>query len=406
MGWAVDNYSRRWLLFFGVMFWSLAAMASSQATSFGSLALARAACGLGEAVLIPTAMSIIVSLFPRDRIIMATSAFYLAANVGGVIAVLFGGEVIQAAVAHGGMDLPIFKHFAPWQEVFFITGAPGVLMAFLVLTMPLNDKDRTSAALSTGWSAITLWQFLKTRRMFLITFIASVSAVTLCAYTLIAWGAAYYGRAYTWDHRTISYVLAAALAAGGIGNLVWGSLAAFLGRRGIRDAIYRVFIGLLIVTPLLSIPAFVFKVPMLSIPAFALATMVYMGFSALDAALQLVTPPHLLGRITALKLVGTIAVGLGLGPVIPGFLTDHLFHNRLMLGYSMAITIFSASFLAAACLTLGRRAFVAALEKQASQAETSNPVRELETDVRAIASDPIGAPSSTFANKSSGSILT
>jgi MFS family permease len=55
------------------------------------------------------------------------------------------------------------------------------------------------------------------------------------------------------------------------------------------------------------------------------------------AGLQLMTPPLLRGRISAIFMMIINLAGLGLGPLIVGLLTDHLFHNVLAVGHSLCV---------------------------------------------------------------------
>lgn len=151
---------------------------------------------------------------------------------------------------------------------------------------------------------------------------------------------------------------------GAAGNIGWGALCDWVTRRGYPDAIFRVFIPLLLFAPILLIPAFIIRMPEISIPGYMIASLVYTGFGPALAALQLAAPDHLRGRLTSIKLVATSIIGLGLGPVVAGLITDHVFASREMLGEAMAMTIFGASIVGALCLIAGRRGYLRALEAQ------------------------------------------
>lgn len=64
IGWAVDRYPRRFILFLGISFWSLSATACGLARDFTSLFVGRMAVGVGEATNNPAAVSLISDLFP------------------------------------------------------------------------------------------------------------------------------------------------------------------------------------------------------------------------------------------------------------------------------------------------------------------------------------------------------
>jgi MFS family permease len=63
------------------------------------------------------------------------------------------------------------------------------------------------------------------------------------------------------------------------------------------------------------------------------------------AALQPIFPNQVRGQVSALYLFFLNLGGLGLGPLVPGFLNDHLFHDGQMIGASLAITIGAAAVL-------------------------------------------------------------
>ncbi len=63
------------------------------------------------------------------------------------------------------------------------------------------------------------------------------------------------------------------------------------------------------------------------------------------AALQLIFPNQVRGQVAALFLFFLNLGGLTMGPYIPGWLNDYVFHNERMLGTSLALTIGGASIL-------------------------------------------------------------
>jgi MFS family permease len=75
LGWAADRYSRRWVVFGGLVFWSLSTMAAGLTRSFTSLFGARMGVGIGEAALMPAAYSLIADKFPVKRMTTAMSIF-------------------------------------------------------------------------------------------------------------------------------------------------------------------------------------------------------------------------------------------------------------------------------------------------------------------------------------------
>ncbi|MBN0343549.1 MFS transporter, partial [Pseudomonas aeruginosa] len=55
--------------------------------------------------------------------------------LGSGLAFLLGGLVIKFASAQGDVHLPLFGEVRPWQLIFLILGAAGVLFCLLLLAI-------------------------------------------------------------------------------------------------------------------------------------------------------------------------------------------------------------------------------------------------------------------------------
>ena len=83
-------------------------------------------------------------------------------------------------------------------------------------------------------------------------------------------------------------------------------------------------------------------------------------------AVQMVTPTHLRGRVTALTSIPLALIG-SLGPLIVGALTDFVFRDEAKLGWSLAVVLSTMIPSALVCLRLclpGLRQAVEANEKR------------------------------------------
>jgi MFS transporter, Spinster family, sphingosine-1-phosphate transporter len=125
--WA-DRGSRRAVIGAGVAIWSAATWLTGLTSNFAQLFITRAVLGIGEASYYPAATSLLGDLFPRPvrgrimAIWSVGSAFGIAAGFagGGLLAVRFG-----------------------WRPAFFVTAAPGLLLA--ILAFRLREPLRGSA---------------------------------------------------------------------------------------------------------------------------------------------------------------------------------------------------------------------------------------------------------------------
>jgi MFS family permease len=130
-----DSSNRRNLLFFGIVFWSLMTMMCGVAMTFPLLFIARVGVGAGEATLNPCALSMLKDYFPPDRLGRAIGLYTAGVSSGSGIAFIIGGTFYPAIQAAGPAHWPIVGTVEPWQQMFIYVGAPGLLIALLLLTV-------------------------------------------------------------------------------------------------------------------------------------------------------------------------------------------------------------------------------------------------------------------------------
>ena len=374
-GWAIDRYSRRMILFFGVVFWSLGATISGLPSGFGTLLAARSAVGLGEAVLIPTAFSLIALYFPRDRLSTATGIFMSGANIGGVVAMLAGGKLIAHFVAQGTVHWPVFGTLAPWQAAFVTTGIPGVLVALLAFGIPADPARRVVAKsdVSDDGKYANIWAFCKSHKAFLLGVIIACGFLTTCAYAVIIWSPAFFERKYGWGHAQIGTVVAMGIAAGGIGNIVWGWVADRLRRGGRRDALFQVYIVLTLAGIGIAALTFLTSNPRIASMGYPFVWFVLTSFGPMLSAIQFGIPDCYRGRLVSFKTTITGLMGLSAGPIIVSLITDKIFGDKAMLGYSIVITLIVAGLASVTIMLLTRKAYVRAVIEQ----EQAGPAAEI-----------------------------
>ncbi|MDB5447871.1 MAG: hypothetical protein JWQ97_3188, partial [Phenylobacterium sp.] len=69
----------------------------------------------------------------------------------------------------------------------------------------------------------------------------------------------------------------------------------------------------------------------------------YMPFACAPTALQPILPNELRSQVSALYLSIISLVGLTVGPIVVGLLTDYVFHSPAQARYSLAIVVGCAS---------------------------------------------------------------
>ena len=110
LGWLIDRYSRRHIIFAGVSLWAIAASACGLARTYGQLLAARMTVGIGEASLAPASYSLLGDLFRKDRLTLPMSVMGAGNKLGISAATLIDGGLL-AALPAAGLTFAGFGHF-------------------------------------------------------------------------------------------------------------------------------------------------------------------------------------------------------------------------------------------------------------------------------------------------------
>jgi MFS family permease len=153
IGRLVDRGNRTAIIAWGVAAWSVMCTACGLANTFGQLFAARFGVGIGEATLSPSANSLIADYFPPEKLATAMSLFTSGVFIGAGLAYLIGGLVLEAVSTAAPWQLPVFGEVSPWQRVFILVGAPGLLLSLLALTV--REPRRRLPAQSPTHAATT-----------------------------------------------------------------------------------------------------------------------------------------------------------------------------------------------------------------------------------------------------------
>jgi MFS family permease len=134
-GLAADRFPRRPLIFGAVIFWSLCTACSGLAHNFTQLFLARMGVGIGEAILLPCAFSIIRDLTLHDRRARGFFIFNIGVPIGMSAGLIIGG-VVHTSLQANPQLLGFLGPLAAWQKTFVIMAVMGVPAALLALLLP------------------------------------------------------------------------------------------------------------------------------------------------------------------------------------------------------------------------------------------------------------------------------
>lgn len=354
MGRLADRLNRRNLIVCGIFFWSLMTALTGFAQSVWQLIIARIGVAAGEAVLAPSAYSMVSDIFDRRRLPRAISIIYTGVALGPGIALLVGGLLFTLFQHIGPLTIPGLGTLAIWQSVMVGAGVPGLFIAAAILLFIREPRrqiaPKSPAAAATGGDDRLIPCFRQRAGFYGPLFLA-MTAMSMFSNGLVAWMPSFYERRFGWSVAEFGMSIGILLAiAGTTGTLFASSATDRIRQAGHEDALVRfIAIAMLCIVPL-GILATLLASPYACL---AVTTFLYIGVMGLSAtapaALQLATPPGMRGQISALYLSCFGLITNGGGPLVIGLLTDRLFQRPEAIGYSLALS--AATFLPIAALS-------------------------------------------------------
>ena len=337
LGWAADRAPRRWVIFVGVVAWSACAVATGLAKSFLPMFAARSGVGIGEASLSPSAYSLLADKFPTHRLALALSIYQGGIYLGQAGAIALVALVLAHADWLSGV-VPGMSDLAPWRMAIILTGAPGIIFAFLVFTF--SEPQRRQAAVAKGAPAAPgFWAFVRENLTLITLLMIGFGLVSMCGIALGAWTPTYLERRFAMGPGEYAPFLSGISLAGGVTLLIKGGLMDWLYGRGTRDIHVRLYTWFLLGTSPAIYLLYLASSPTLFFVLYAIVLIVTIPFMVfLIPAVQIFTPQPYRARMAATFLCGVTVIG-SLGPVLVGLITDRALGDPGQLGTALAIVI-------------------------------------------------------------------
>ncbi|MBB3982310.1 putative MFS family arabinose efflux permease [Sphingobium fontiphilum] len=306
IGWMIQRTHRVRLLASLVAIWSGVTVLCGMATQFWHLAAARVLVGAAESGGAPVSLSILHPLFGKEKRATVSSLFFAGAGLGVIVSFMAGGYI----ATHYG-----------WRSVFFIYGAPGLVLALaILLIIPEPPRAATRQHDGTGMMR-DVWALLKDRRLrpvyvgsilfssvnagigaWLVSFLMRVHELTLPqAGAAVALGLGVFGTA---GSLTLAVIADKAEARRPGGLLLVIALCAIANG----------------VAAIAAVAAGTTLVAMIALSLWGITAIAYSGPS--NAAIGEMAPPHLTGVAFSLFAVLCNLIGSGLGPLLVGRISD------------------------------------------------------------------------------------
>jgi MFS family permease len=309
VGILADRWPRPRLIALGLGGWSAATALTATASGFASLAAWRALVGIGEAMLVPCALSMIGDRAPAGRVGLATGVYYAGIPVG------MGLSFALAAVVAPALG---------WRACFLLLGAAGLVAVALVWRMadpprrgtPTSRADGAPAGASAAARAVAARPALA----------GLIAAATLVVYTsassqhTIVWLVQEHGLPYP---RAALFSAVVGVAAGLAGNVGIGLLTDRGQRRHPAGRLLALagagVLGLAAAAAFYRLPAG----SVLFFPCWFAAQAWMMGwFGPHVAAIDERAPAGLRASVIGFALLVVNLFGLSAGPYVTGLIGD------------------------------------------------------------------------------------
>jgi MFS family permease len=362
-GWLADRARRTRMLAVGLASWSLMTAACGLAGSFAVFFVARIGVGIGEACLVPVAMSLMGSAVSTADQPKAIAIFLMGATLGNSAAFIGGGHLLTALSASGASLATHVGPLAPWRVLFILAAIPGLLMAALVAALPEPARRSATALPNDGRVHDAIAHVRANARAY-----AMLTAATACSVTLAQAQAAWipllymrrFGLAAGDSASTVGWIF---LLTAPTGQWLGGRLLHRMHARRIAAPSAKLLAG----TALLSIPAAaVFCTSESAAVSWcAYAVFNFVVFAATPAGLtgwQLMTPERVRGFVIAALVSVVTLAGVGIGPWVVGLVTDRWFHDPAALNLSLLTVICVAAAGCALFAWFGRKSLARAID--------------------------------------------
>ena len=345
-----DRVGRKPVIALSCIAWSVMTMMCGLAGSFLMLVLARIGVAVGEAGGTAPSVAMVSDLYPARRRSTALAVLMLGSSLGAIVGLGLGGWIAQ----HHG-----------WRLAFLLIGAPGIFLGLLLLLTVRTAKPAPlpthpdGSAVRESWLQ-TLLELLKTPSFLWLVLTGGTAAIA--GYAIGTWSPSFLIRSHGLNVQEAGFLVGVVGGTGAtLGTLVCGIVTDRMAR---RDAGWQ--IGVPLLGTLISIPfalayflwpaGTALQVGGIAVPQAFVFYSVFAFFGVWWATPCLGAITHLfpatrLAQATAIFVMSMTLLGVGIGPLLIGLLSDLFLPTlgaeslRYALAASMSMLVLAAIFL-------------------------------------------------------------
>lgn len=291
--------------------WSIMVVLTGRATTFTQLLLARIGVGIGDAGPISAAQSLIPDHFNRAERPRATAVFVLGWPIALLVGYLIAGWLTE-----------VFG----WRAMFMMIGLPGLALAalaWLTLKEPRLERAEMESTVTDRPTWREVWATLWGNRTYchlLMCFAVS----SLFNAGMLQWQPAFFMRSFGLKSGAVGTGLALALGTGSLISIYAGGALASryaANREGVQ---FKVMVAAYLFCGVDHALAYLSSSAYLSLALLGMGALLNIGSGPLFAAIQSLVPPKMRAMSYAILMLFCNLIGLGLGPLAAGALSDAL----------------------------------------------------------------------------------
>lgn len=327
--WAV-RFNRRNIVAISAAFWGAMTFLTGLSQSFWHLLATRIGLGIGEAASIPASHAMISDMYRPNERATALAIWSSGFNVGLFAAFLIGGIVGQ-----------VYN----WRVAFLGAGAATIAVTLLLFTTTRDPKPESgsqepqadlAAMPLLRDAALDIWTHPASRHVTI-----GAVLIAIMGNGALAWAPTFLVRSHGMSIAAVGLYLSLVAGIGGaIGVTLVGRCADHFYQRDRRWCLWVVALTLVVIAPL-SVGFYLVGQTSLALVCFVLPCAFGNSFFGPSVAvLHNQAPPHLRAPVSAFFVLVINVIGMGVGPLLVGALSQWVFASAGIhsLSYALAMT--------------------------------------------------------------------
>ena len=305
-GWLGDRFPRKPLIIAGALLWSGLTLSTALVHTFGELYLRHALVGIGEASFCIFAPALLSDYWPPEQRNRILTIFYLSLPIGAALGYIAGGTLGEA---YG------------WRAPFYVSAAPGLLVAMLVWIFLREPTRGASEPLAVKPNRATLAGLARNAAYWTATL--GMAMMTFTMGGISVWMPTFL---YCYGHNSLAgagQILGAITVVDGIAGTCLGGWLAQRWLRRNKAALYLLSAWSVLLAAPFALLTFYgprsTMVPCLAVAEFLL----FLNTGPLNAAIVNAVDAPIRSTAIAIELFMIHALGDAPSPRIIGWISDH-----------------------------------------------------------------------------------